>query len=416
MGTLSSNIIASSANKVSAKGVYTRTALRVEQKECGILGVRANIDQVHRPLSIGVAEVASRGGHDIRNRNTAPQPVTEELTGRSHRGRKAIGVRDEVGKSIGRLNATSTIQSGVARVGELPIVPDLVNPGMVQEEQRVIGGPLWSRVACRRSSTAGANASHVTSKDKMDARVNAKGRIGVSLHSGVISDVAVHHRVHICLSQSGIDHESQIGRRSIRSISPRSGGIWVGEREEREVPPDVVGTGINPDQVAETTVVDLEIIRGVTPATDTINRSIKEGGILEVSRIQGPIPVRHHPSVTALANEAVLKVLNELPVPWEEQSGEMDLGIEVHMRIDKIIIVEAGWVDRRDERDVRCNERRQVRIVGSSVTKTPDGPNPLSPFIERDGPPFTADPGIPALSGSRRKKERKKDDTKDSKE
>jgi len=43
------------------------------------------------------------------------------------------------------------------------------------------------------------------------------------------------------------------------------------KREEGEVPPDVpVVARINPERAVETTIVDLEIVVGVTPGTDTV--------------------------------------------------------------------------------------------------------------------------------------------------
>jgi len=244
------------------------------------------VDQIGRHLLINVAEIAIRSGHHIRNLDIVPQTITEELAVEGHQRRSAGGVRDEVGKRIGGLNATSAIQVGVVGARELPIVPDLVNPGVVQEEQWVIGSPFRSGVAGWGTSTAGANTGHVTSEDKMDARMNTVGGIGVTLHGGVVSNVAVNDRVDIGLGESGVDHESQVRRRSVCGISPRSGGIGVGEWEERKVPPDVVGARINPERVVETTIVELEIVVGVTPGTDTTNRRrIKERGILEVGGI-----------------------------------------------------------------------------------------------------------------------------------
>ena len=42
-----------------------------------------------------------------------------------------------------------------------------------------------------------------------------------------------------------------------------------------------------------------------------------------------PIPIRRRPLVTALFHEHVFKVLNVIPVPWEEISRIVNLFIEL---------------------------------------------------------------------------------------
>jgi len=105
------------------------------------------------------------------------------------------------------------------------------------------------------------------------------------MHLEEISLVSLNHRVDVGLSHSRIDHEGRVGGRTIRGISPRGRSERVGEREEREVPPDVVRVRVHPDDVFETTVVDLEVVLGITPAANAVGRGIKEGGMLKVSRI-----------------------------------------------------------------------------------------------------------------------------------
>jgi len=98
----------------------------------------------------------------------------------------------------------------------------------------------------------------------------------------VISLVAVHHRVHVGLGQGRINQEGRITGGSERIISPRGNDLGVSKRVKREVSPDVMGGRIRPDHVFETAVVDLEIVLGITPATNAVRRSIEEGRIAKV--------------------------------------------------------------------------------------------------------------------------------------
>ena len=63
----------------------------------------------------------------------------------------------------------------------------------------------------------------------------------------------------------------------------REGGRNSGvvERVKGEVPPDMVRGWVRPDYIFESASLDLKIVGGVTPATETVNGIIIEHGGME---------------------------------------------------------------------------------------------------------------------------------------
>lgn len=92
----------------------------------------------------------------------------------------------------------------------------------------------------------------------------------------------VHVIVHVLPGHSHVDLIVRWRPRSVRVIRERGNGIRVGEREKRDVPPDVVRVWIRPDLVLEPASVDLVIVVRVAEATDAVRRVIKELGIGKV--------------------------------------------------------------------------------------------------------------------------------------
>jgi len=110
-------------------------------------------------------------------------------------------------------------------------------------------------------------------------------RLSVRLESEEVSLKVVHLIIHVLLGHGRVDHELHRGRRSIRVTGEREKKVGVGEREKREVPPDVMRVWIHPDLVFESAGIDLIIIFRIAPTTNTGRRVIKEGGIEHVMRV-----------------------------------------------------------------------------------------------------------------------------------
>jgi len=95
---------------------------------------------------------------------------------------------------------------------------------------------------------------------------------------------AVHHGVHVILGHGRVDLKVERGRRG-SWVRERRTAFGVGERQIREVPPDVMRAWISHDHVFESAGIDLEIVIGVTPAANTIRRFVKEVGVVHVGRV-----------------------------------------------------------------------------------------------------------------------------------
>ena len=82
--------------------------------------------------------------------------------------------------------------------------------------------------------------------------------------------------------------EAHRERRRRRAICERGNDLGVRERERREVP-RVVRGWIHPDLVFEPSGIDLVIIGGIAPATNTGRRAVK-GGIEYVKHVWMKLP------------------------------------------------------------------------------------------------------------------------------
>jgi len=109
-----------------------------------------------------------------------------------------------------------------------------------------------------------------------------------SLDSGMEPDEVtlevVHHELHVLLGHGRVDLEVEGWGRGGRVGEGRT-TIGVGERQIREVPPDVVRVGISHNHILESAGADLVVISGVTPAADTIRRFIEETRVQHVGRV-----------------------------------------------------------------------------------------------------------------------------------
>ena len=95
----------------------------------------------------------------------------------------------------------------------------------------------------------------------------------------------VHRIFNVFLGYTGVDHEASRGRWSQWVILEQVTKVGILERVKREVPPDVIGVWIRPEDVFEPASVDLIIVSGVAPTTNAGGRVVKEGRVVHVTGI-----------------------------------------------------------------------------------------------------------------------------------
>ena len=105
------------------------------------------------------------------------------------------------------------------------------------------------------------------------------------MESEVITSIVCDQTIHILFGHSGVDHKAYWSWGTLGITCEWGLDVGVTERVKREVPPDVMGVWIRHDHVFEPAGVDLEIIVGVTPATNTGGRVVKEFGVVDVVRV-----------------------------------------------------------------------------------------------------------------------------------
>ena len=85
-----------------------------------------------------------------------------------------------------------------------------------------------------------------------------------------ITRIVVHYGIHILLGQRRVDHQVLIS------------DVGAGERQKREVPPDVVRARIRDEYVFEPAGRDLIIVGGVTPTTEAGTRIIEQFRVVDI--------------------------------------------------------------------------------------------------------------------------------------
>lgn len=261
---------------------------------------------------------------------------------------------------------------------------------MVKEEHWVIRSPLGSCVAIRRSSTAGAETSHISSHDKVRTTVRALRFLvrrskedndeqtstylrtfKVGLETPKIAEKTIQQEVVVGLRKASVDQDCWVDRGSQRIVWE---GIWyIGQRLESVVPPNTMRARVHPHDVFEASRRNLNIVVGVSPAAKSTHSVIVEHcRMFSIKRIwytivfnhqklgkargrtEGPIPVWGHSCVTALVPQGVFEVLDKITMPWEEHPSKVDLikqglgsqelpglidaynRIEVHVQVNQI--------------------------------------------------------------------------------
>jgi len=229
--------------------------------------------------------------------------------------------------------------------------------------------------------------AHITRQDQMRRTVRSIDALKVCVETDEITDESTDH-VFDVLRYHGV----------VGSVVEQAVGGGpedrVPERIEGEVSADVMGGRVDPNLVFEPSGGDLEVVIGITPATEPrLVVVVPDAGVVDVMSVYGPVPVRLGAVETALVDEGVLEIFHVGPVPWEEESGVMDDFVQVHMRVYDIIVegtlIGDGW----DEGDVRGDGGVETCVMWKSG-KAIDGIDPGLPLAYRELSPFFANLGI----------------------
>ena len=207
-------------------------------------------------------------------------------------------------------NGTPCKRVFVARIPELPFIPDLINhlknvhvsttPTMKQlmEPYRVmkekhgvyvkggsglgsaharttetetiptIRGPLHSSGARRRLQPKRTQPHHIPSEDKVRSRMRSINVLKIRLEAGIVPREGASREIHVRFRKRGVDH--QLG------VYGQCTGRWgeaVPEREERlegVITTDMVWDGVGDRDILETAGRDLEIVCRITPRPKTL--------------------------------------------------------------------------------------------------------------------------------------------------
>ena len=104
-------------------------------------------------------------------------------------------------------------------------------------------------------------------KPEQQSRTHSQ-RFHVRLEADEITLKPVHQLIHVLLGDRRIDLEGRRNDGGRRVARERRADLGAIERETRKVSPDVVRTRVSPHRVLEPSSRDLEIVGGVSPATN----------------------------------------------------------------------------------------------------------------------------------------------------
>lgn len=233
---------------------------------------------------------------------------------------------------------------------------------MVEEEHWIVRSPLRSRIAFRHSSAARAETSHIASHDEMRTAVWAlhcpvrtlrevecnyqtityPWTFEIGLETFKVAKESIHQEVVVGPCEASVDENGWVDRRGRRIVGERVG--YISQGLGRVGPSDAMRPWVHPDDVLEASTRDLTVVVGISPTTQSIlfvgvehRRVLGIEGILHMffqtakslggrkERTEGPVPVWGHSGVATLAPQRVFKMFDEIAVPWQEESGEVNL-------------------------------------------------------------------------------------------
>lgn len=165
---------------------------------------------------------------------------------------------------------------------------------MVKVEHWVVRSPLGSRVAIRRSGTSRAVAGHIASHDKMgtavctlhcqsgcrkkmrgnDQMITYPWTFEVGVETSKVAAEPIHQEVVVGSSKTSVDKNRWVDRRSQRIVRERVG--YTSQGLGSETPSDAVRTRVHPDGVLEASRRDLNIVVGISPATQPTHSVVVE--------------------------------------------------------------------------------------------------------------------------------------------
>ena len=124
---------------------------------------------------------------------------------------------------------------------------------------------MITKEVSRGSQSATRDASHIKT-------------FKIGLETYEIASKAIDHGSGILGSQGGVDHKAS---QAVRGRTEDG----VGKREEGVVSTNVVRGGVHPYVVFEASGVDLVVVLGVTPTTETGRRVVPDGCVVKVMSV-----------------------------------------------------------------------------------------------------------------------------------
>ena len=107
-----------------------------------------------------------------------------------------------------------------------------------------------------------------------DATTTYPWAFEVGLEAFEVADESIHREVVVGSSKASVDHNRWVGGRSQRVVRERVG--YMSEGLESITPPDTVRAWVCPDGILETSRSDLNVVVGISPATQSAHFVIIE--------------------------------------------------------------------------------------------------------------------------------------------
>jgi len=162
--------------------------------------------------SVHITEFSARRVQNVPHSDIFPQTHSRDHRIQVEERRSSGGIRRRQGSIHLSTNTASRERNLVARIPLLPIVPNLVNPRMVKEEQRIIWGPPRTIVAPGRSQSKRTHPRHVSSNNEVWSRMRPGETLSILLEFDIIPRPRIHGIIHNRFRERRVHHRQWVFR------------------------------------------------------------------------------------------------------------------------------------------------------------------------------------------------------------
>jgi len=109
------------------------------------------------------------------------------------------------------------------------------------------------------------------------SRVGPADTFNIRLEADVITRKRIHSEIHICFRERGVDHQQRVYRWCSGDSDSEEEGL------KGEITANLVRNGVGESDILEATSRDLEVVRRITPSTNTVKSGVrKKRRVIEV--------------------------------------------------------------------------------------------------------------------------------------